>query len=226
MIKKILDKIVKTERYGKITDIEKYLEENYPGEDFSLSETSSLTRNINYHIAGRKNKSDCTIVAISTIMELHSKFGYFREQMDYDEIYGLVLKSAGSIGAYPIPVRGGTFPFLADNIIRKFFKIVGAENYRTRNIYSFSWNKSEKKKRIMVTEILNRRPFVLNISFGDYKNHSVTGIGYSIYKSSKGKEVFFLELADGWSRIPKYIDMNRFSIIASMTVADPGIRKI
>lgn len=220
-IKKLKSKF-NIESYGRITDIEKYIEDNYYKNNLHLSQFISLEKYLNPHIAGKKNEGDCTLVAISTTIELFFKLYNFSIDLNYDEIYERIVEIAKKKKAYPIPFRGGTFPLLADNIINSFFKSLDFYKFKSKNIYifsnSFSKSNFRNKLNIVLKNLINLKPSIINISFGDYKNHSVTLLGYRLYLDNSNKEYYFLEIFDGWSNTVKFIDLNKFNVVYSFTI--------
>lgn len=219
----ILNKFLKVKSYGKISNLDQYISLSYGGKDLVEIDSFSLADRINYHIAGAKGPADCLLVAISTILEFHRNNGHKRIPESYDVIYEKVKEQAMYIKVYPVPFKGGTIPLFADNIAKRVLKYFGIYDIKARNSYGFFWGNSSKKMGMMMEELKNERPFTLNISFGDYASHTVTAIGYKIYKDKDGGIYFFLELADGWSDHSRYINLSRFDVIASITKINPGI---
>ncbi|MDO5707594.1 MAG: hypothetical protein Q4P31_03040 [Andreesenia angusta] len=219
---KILKSIFNKKPYGDISDIEEYINYNYGNKNYKLTEIFSLEKYIDFHRAGEKSKGDCLLVAIATVMEFHKNIGRYGFPDNYDEIYKIVLKKANGLKAYPIPLRGGTTPLLANNIASRYLKEIGMKNYRSKNIYGIDWTSSKRKTNIILNEIRNLRPIVFNISSGYYKNHSITIIGYRIYENSFNDRIIILELADAWVKYIKYLNLNNFNTVSSITKIDPG----
>ena len=211
------NRILDLASYGKIYDLNNYILEKYGDLELKENKRKSLSENIEYNISGKNGDKDCLIVAIATVIKFHSKSGMNLLPENYSEIYEVVKNSAKRLKAYPLPLIGGTTPFLADNVVRKTLKYFGIKNYSSRNYYGFNWKSSKRKIKIMIEELNNENPFILNISYGDYGRHTVTVIGYRVYKDKEENDFLFLELADGWVGKSRYLDLSTFNVVASFT---------
>ncbi|MDR0812600.1 MAG: C39 family peptidase [Oscillospiraceae bacterium] len=123
------------------------------------------------------------------VRDIAIKYGYSTEDKDNNG------HEDGSVG-----------PTKINNVIIDALKKYGysgkvTSNYLNSNgIYDF------------VSEIDAGRPVLLNITFGDYSDHTVTVIGYEIYTDNTGAlKHSFLKVWDGWSSETRYIDYNLFS---------------
>lgn len=195
--------------YGKIKDINKYLSARYNGEPLLVDKGRGLIMNRQSmeEITGRK-VNNCTLVAISRVL-MYYRNRYHKYTIDRS-IKDIYLKVEEIAREYGYTDKKGTIPFFVKNITQDVFEEYGVK-VKCRGHYIWSFEKQVKR------EILAGRPVILNIARGVYRNHTVTVIGYCIYKVN-GKEYPVLKVADGWNKGMHYIDYNAFARDISQSV--------
>lgn len=188
------------------TNVEEYLKKKFNTED--VQQISSKVLHIipllqnNYGEAG-----DCTLTSITTCVN------YYKEgQSTIQEIYDYVEKVAkkwgynGNIGTFPLFIQRiynevlKKFPCTKKRTAQRYFKNVGFNFNAIKNII----NKST--------------PIVLSINNDGrnyYKNHSITIVGYKVFKVNK-RTVNMLVVYDNWYASESYVDWDALPIIASI----------
>ncbi|MCR5703495.1 MAG: hypothetical protein K6G85_02635 [Eubacterium sp.] len=176
------------DRYGGAYSLEK--EKELPLEPFSMREIST-------------DKNNCVLTGITRIILYHLK-----RKVSVGAIYCQVKAIATQKG---FSTKKG-LPF---HKIRGVLKLVaeafGLQSCRVKSVYLFRIFHAVKK------EIDAGNPVLLNISWGYYKNHTVTGIGYRIYKRNR-RTCLFIVVYDGWTNQKMFLDVRRFWVPKSLTI--------
>ncbi len=195
--------------YGGITNISKYLMEQYGEKAVFVRRGRALfmDQKSMAEISGRVTRN-CSVVAVTRVMD------YYRKTMhltgipeDIRELYKMVEEVAESYGYSD---KRGTMPFFISAITRESFKQYG---YRAkcRGVYIWSFEKH------VVREITAGRPVIMNIARGFYKDHTVVVCGYSVWRVGN-KEYPILKVIDGWKSGVHYIDYEAFAKDISQSI--------
>ena len=152
---------------------------------------------------------DCTLTSITTII-----YYLVKEKEITHEIYEVVEKIAKKyfyngekLGTIPIFIKK-----IFDESLRKFLpnKRINSKQFIFKQI-GYNWNK-------LCKEIDNNNPVILSI-WNDgrnyYKNHTVTVIGYRIFKVNN-KKIKTLIIYDNWSKAKSYLDFKKLYGISSV----------
>lgn len=199
----------KKKPYGGITNISKYLYEQYGEKGVLVKRGRALMMNQQSmaEISGRVTRN-CSVVAVTRVMD------YYRKTLslpgipeDIKELYKLVEEVAESYGYSD---KRGTMPFFIAGITREAFKQYGIKA-RCRGAYIWTFEKH------IVKEISAGRPVIMNIARGFYKDHTIVVAGYSIWKVGD-KQYPILRVIDGWNRGVHYLDYEAFARDISQSV--------
>lgn len=188
------------------TNVEEYLKKKFNTED--VQQISSKVLHITPLLQNDYGEAgDCTLTSITTCVN------YYRAgQSAIQEIYDYVEKVAkkwgynGNIGTFPLFIQCiynevlKKFPCVKQKAAQRYFKNVGFNFNAIKNII----NKST--------------PIVLSINNDGrnyYKNHSITIIGYKVFKVNK-RTVNMLVVYDNWYASESYVDWDALPIIASI----------
>lgn len=181
------------------------LESNLSNKYNNLDKEEKILNLPNYTMKDiEKFKKNCTLIAITRILDyLFLNSLYSLKTFDKYEIYNVVKRKGLELGYNS---KHGTYPILVADIMRRSVSFFGYSNKSIEFKSSFFWEFKDFKN-----EIDNNKPLILNIARGKYKNHSVTVIGYSIFRISRLRTNRYILLYDGWSKNIKYLDFNQFS---------------
>ena len=195
--------------YGGITNVSKYLMEQYGQKGVLIKRGRSILMNqmSMEQISGRRTRN-CSVVAVTRVVD------YYRQHLklpgipeDIHELYKFVEEVAE---AYGYTDKRGTMPFFIAGITRETFKEYGIKA-RCRGVYVWSFEKH------VVREISAGRPVIMNIARGFYKDHTIVVAGYSIWKV--GDKLYpMLRVIDGWRSGIHYIDYEAFSKDISQSI--------
>ena len=195
--------------YGGITNVSKDLLEQYGEKGVMVKRGRSILMNqmSMEQISGRRTRN-CSVVAVARVVD------YYRQKLklpgipeDIHELYRLVEEVAE---AYGYNDRIGTMPFFIAAITRETFKQYGIKA-RCRGVYVWSFEKH------VVREISAGRPVIMNIARVFYRDHTIVGAGYSIWKV--GDKLYpMLRVIDGWRSGIHYIDYEAFSKDISQSI--------
>lgn len=183
---------------------DEYLRAKYPeAEKVYLSQYKKL---YNYKPLLQKDyglAGDCTLTALTTIV-----CGYTSKEPQ--EVYNVVEKYAKQYG-----YNGkGTNPLFIKHIFSKVLKDFGiAGKIKTGYLKTFGYSFADIKSLINYNI-----PIVLNIHKDGrqfYDNHSITIIGYLIYKVDE-EDIPMLLVYDNWVNRPSVVDYKALSIISSI----------
>ena len=195
--------------YGGITNVSKYLMEQYGDKGVFVKRGRSIMMNQQSmaEISGRVTRN-CSVVAVTRVMDYYrKKLNLQQIPEDIHELYRLVEEVAESYGYSD---KRGTMPFFISGITREAFKEYGIKA-RCRGIYVWSFEKH------VVKEISAGRPVIMNIARGYYKDHTVVVVGYSVWRV-KDKEYPILRVIDGWKSGIHYIDYEAFAKDISQSI--------
>ena len=195
--------------YGGITNVSKDLLEQYGEKGVMVKRGRSILMNqmSMEQISGRRTRN-CSVVAVARVVD------YYRQKLklpgipeDIHELYRFVEEVAE---AYGYNDRIGTMPFFIAAITRETFKQYGIKA-RCRGVYVWSFEKH------VVREISAGRPVIMNIARVFYRDHTIVGAGYSIWKV--GDKLYpMLRVIDGWRSGIHYIDYEAFSKDISQSI--------
>ena len=188
--------------YGGIVDPATYLKDRYGGTPQLSDKGKTLQVNAQTMKAiSGKSANNCTLVSITKLMIYWRDY---RNKYHIPTANGTVYRDVETIAKkYGYTDSKGTNPTKINNImndiIRKYFYTP-----KTSGIYVWTFNGQVKK------EVDAGRPVTMNIARGYYGNHSVTVVGYKIYKVN-GKTYPMIQVSDGWKASYRYIDYNAFA---------------
>ncbi len=169
---------------------------------------------------GPDNDNNCTLASIARVMKYYAGRGYHGIPDDIYEIYKKV-REIGVKHGYD-PNKSGIMrdlfvytPFEINTMVKESWKIFYNSSVSSSNRYF-------RKINIIVENIDNENPPLLNIASGDYKGHTVTVTGYRIYEKAGKPDRALVRVYDGWSEAVRYIDWKRFgNTPASVTTIVP-----
>ncbi len=195
--------------YGGITNISKYLLEQYGEKGVLVKRGRSILMNQQSmaEISGRVTRN-CSVVAVTRVMDYYRRVNKLQQiPEDIRVLYKQVEEVAE---AYGYTDKRGTMPFFISGITREAFKQYGIKA-RCRGVYVWSFEKH------VVKEISEGRPVIMNIARGFYKDHTIVVAGYSIWKV--GDKLYpMLRVIDGWKRGIHYIDYESFAKDISQSI--------
>lgn len=137
---------------------------------------------------GEKNDGDCTLTSLMTVIYYHCK-----KTIDYNLIYTTVRSFATK---HFFNSKIGTIPFFIKNIFDKSLKTLKIRTLNTKSamVKGVGFNLNTIKKAID-----QGKPIVFSI-FNDgrdyYANHSITIVGYEVFKFDNNKQYTMLLVYD------------------------------
>lgn len=195
--------------YGGITNVNKYLEEQYGEKGVMIKCGRALLMNqmSMEQISGRRTRN-CSVVAVTRVLD------YYRDKLHIetipDDIHVLYKQVEEIAEAYGYSDKRGTMPFFISGITREAFKQYSVRA-KCRGVYIFSFEKH------VVREISAGRPVIMNIARGFYKDHTIVVAGYSIWRV--GNRICpMLRVIDGWRKGIHFIDYEAFARDLSQSV--------
>jgi hypothetical protein len=201
--------------YGGIYDPYTYCNDRY-GSGWTLKSSKYLSVTPRLQNDLEANASNCTLSSITMAFDYHRAQGQSGIPSSISTLYADVRSIAVGYGYTP---SGGTNPTYADDIVTDLWKKYGHTNGRGNNDYILSWSTAQ-------AEIDQNRPFVFNIGFGYYSNHSICVTGYCIYKGSHwyNSDTEFFKVNDNWTTNARYIDWDAWgsSSLGSFTKIFPS----
>ncbi|MDD2458181.1 MAG: hypothetical protein PHQ83_06725 [Eubacteriales bacterium] len=143
----------------------------------------------------------CTITALTAIFrqiqqkEASSMIPFITHSL-FDQI-----ESVASHHGYR-PKRGRTNPLRIGSIARHLFRLYHLQGQAGSTLFLSA--------RKICHELDHARPVLMNLAFGHYRRHTVTIVGYQIWRDtikqpSNRQRVFWL-VHDGWSQDVRFID--------------------
>lgn len=163
-------------------------------------------------------KNNCSLGAITRVLDYRRNRGYSRIPGSYNVIYNDVLqnakvsKSFKESGSLPFGIDTGTLFWRIDDVAKYTLNIY---DYRTNKLINFkkydffvgnAYGASFERAKAQLDKA---QPIIINISYGTYANHSVTGTGYMQFETISGETLNFLQVYDGWNTVPMYINYNQ-----------------
>lgn len=192
--------------YGGIYNLYDYVNDrygsgwSYDGGNFLWDVTPHLQKSLETDSSGNA-VSNCTLTALSTIFEYHMNNGYSNIPSTIQDIYDDVREVAVEYGYTP---EDGTWPTKINNIVDDSWSKWGYNGEGNSDyILSFSTGKSE---------IDNERPFVFNITFGYYANHSITVFGWVEYDKDWSFKRHYYAVYDNWTTSTRYVDYDAWAV--------------
>ncbi len=196
---------------GGINNPKKYLEDRYGG---TATKNASKSLGLaSFTMAQIRSGNICSPVAITRVLHYYRhKKGYKKIDSDYKKIFKKVWATNGN--------KDGTNPTVIDNMAQKTLRNYGYKRSISYNKYA--WNFASD----VVNEINKGYPVIFSMANGYYGNHTVTVIGYEVYKIKKKlwigsttKYRHLIKVYDGWKDKPRYIDYEAFA----GSIFNPGI---
>ena len=188
--------------------VKEYLEKTY-GSNFQLCSQKQLENFVPLLQKDYGEASDCTLTSMTAII-----FYLSEQKTDIQTVYNYVEKTAkkygykGDRGTPAIMIRKIFQQSLSHfNMPQAYAKYLKGIGFTFKNIQ---------------VEINKGNPLILSLNKdgqGYYENHSITIIGYELYKV-KNKEVPMLIIYDNWYKVISYIDYNKMSRIATIHYSD------
>lgn len=168
-----------------VSNITSYLKDN----NFNLKAIpeSFMIRNIKPFL--QKNyggDGDCTLTSILTVVK------YYKPELDENEVYDYIEKIAKK---YLYNEKGGTF--------RGFNKIIAENVFNYFNINKKITSKYFKNigfnENIIINELKQNIPVIISLANDGrnyYKNHTITIVGYTIFKDINDKDRVIFKVFD------------------------------
>lgn len=188
------------------SNVEEYLKKKFNTED--VQQISSKVLPITPLLQNDYGEAgDCTLTSITTCIN------YYRAgQSAIQEIYDYVEKVAkkwgynGNIGTFPLFIQ-----YIYNKVLKKFpcVKKKTAQRYFKNVGFNFNTIKNTINKSTPIVLSIN------NDGRNYYKNHSITIIGYKVFKVNK-QTVNMLVVYDNWYANEAYVDFDALPVIASI----------
>lgn len=191
-------------------NIKNYLLEKFPG----AKEVNSISKKVIEMDAfcqrdlGGTSDGDCTLTSLTTIIYYHCK-----QTIDHKAIYSVVRNWAEK---HFFNGKSGTFPLFIKRIFDKSLKTLNIKTLNTKAamIKGIGFNLNTIKKAID-----NKKPIAFSI-FNDgrdyYSNHTITIVGYEVFKLDNNKKVTMLLVYDNWTTSLSYVDYDLVCTISSI----------
>ena len=200
---------MKKQPYGGISNISKYLMEQYGQRGVLVKRGRSIVMNQQSmeQISGRRTRN-CSVVAVTRILDYYRKTKNIPGiPEDIKETYKVVEEIAESYGYTD---KFGTMPFFISGITKEAFAKYGVKT-KCKGVYVWTFEKQ------VVKEISEGRPVIMNIARGFYKDHTIVVAGYSIWRVGD-KFYPMLRVIDGWKSGYHYIDYEAFAKDISQSI--------
>ncbi|TCI25894.1 hypothetical protein EVJ30_13540 [Exiguobacterium sp. SH5S13] len=192
--------------YAGIIDPEAYMNDRYHGHWTLTSKQHIDGVPVLLQKAFNGGKNNCTLTSMTAIFRYYHDHGYPNIP---DDVFQLQQDAREIALAHQFKDEKGTPPTRISAIVTKLWSRYGYDGHGSSR-YLWKWSTFER-------EMSAGRPFILNMANGFYKNHSVTGIGYMIFKKPGFPDVVLLEVLDNRSQNIRYIDFNEFNFWGSIT---------
>ncbi len=203
--------------YAGIEDLPLYVSDTY-GEDYQLTDSIFLDRVNDFpQSIFEKSANNCTLTSLTRVLLFMREDYYPTVPANAQAIYEVVRDVFLTYGYDPKKIRSIRSrlrygPWNIDRMCRDVLRAYGCDKPVVNNHYFF-------KRSSILSELRKNRPVLLNISFGDYANHTVTVVGCRIYHKEGAADRLFLAVYDGWARRLRYLDWHVFGLTpASVTV--------
>lgn len=129
---------------------------------------------------------DCTLTSILTVVK------YYKPELDENEVYNYIEKIAKK---YLYHEQRGTMPTFNKAIIKEVFNYFGI----TKKVSSRYFKGIGFNQTTIINELKQNHPIIISLEKDGreyYKNHTVTIIGYSFYKTKNNKDILLLRIYD------------------------------
>ena len=175
-------------------NIERYLKTTYG--ELVLEEHDKITDITPFLQDSYGEDGDCTLISILTIVK------FYNPKLEPKEIYNYIEKIAKK---YLYNGSWGTIPTFNKAIVKKV-------------LTHFNINKEIVSKYIkdvgfnadtIIKQIKNDIPVIISISKDGrnyYDNHTITIIGYNVYKNKENKKIIIFRVYDNWIRKISFLD--------------------
>lgn len=131
-------------------------------------------------------EGDCTLIAILTIIQ------FYKPELNANEIYNYIEKIAKK---YLYGEKRGTFPGFNKTIIKEVFNHFNIN----KKVFSKYIKNIGFNEKTIINQIKANTPIILSITKDGrncYDNHTITIIGYSLYKNENNKDILLLRVYD------------------------------
>ena len=133
-------------------------------------------------------EGDCTLTSILTIVK------YYKPELNENEIYDYIEKIAKK---YLYREQWGTFAIFNKIIIKEVFEYFKINKKVTIKYFKeIGFNKDT-----IINELKQKHPIILSLTNDGrnyYRNHTITIIGYRIYKNDNNKQKILFKIYDNW----------------------------
>ncbi len=139
---------------------------------------------------------DCTLAAILTVVK------FYKPDLDTNEVYNYIEKIAKK---YLYNPNWGTFPGFNKSITKEVFSYFGIN----KNVISKYFKNIGFNENTIIQQIQNNTPVIISITADGrkyYDNHTITIIGYSIYKNENDEKRIMFRVYDNWRMIVSFLD--------------------
>lgn len=143
----------------------------------------------------------CSITALTYVLDFHQRKN---PQIVFpgtiESLFTTIEREAAHHG-YSLS-RGRMNPLRIGSVVRAVWRNLGYTAH-SRSILLVG-------RKVLMDEIDQDRPLLMNIAFGYYRRHTVTLVGYQVWQKkigSKIRERVFLKVLDGWTRAERFIDL-------------------
>ena len=176
-------------------EIAKYMVETYLEKEIHL-ESSKLLNIKPFLQKNYGGEGDCTLTSILTVVK------YYKPELDENEVYNYIETIAKK---YLYRENLGTLPIFNKEIVKNVFKYFNIN----KNVYSKYLKNIGFNMNTIITQLNNNIPVILSLTKDGrnfYENHTVTIIGYKIYKTSDGQKKVMFAIYDNWTQMVCYLD--------------------
>lgn len=203
--------------YAGIEDLRQYVSSVY-GAAYQTKESVFLERVNDFpQSTFEKSANNCTLTSLTRMLLFFREYYFPTVPANAQAIYKAARRVFIDYGYDPIKVQSlknhlQYGPWNIDNMCRDVLRSFGYAKPVVKNHYF-------AKKSYIVNEIRKRKPVLLNISFGDYGNHTISVVGIEVFQKDGSADRLFLAVYDGWTRRLRYLDWSEFGLTpASVTV--------
>ncbi len=179
-----------------------YLEARYGGEWQQVSELSLQATDPPLLMNDfRPGVGCCTIAALTaTFRQIGRTYGRSLIPVDEHDLFDQIESLAAHHGYRP--KRGRTNPLCIGSIARHLLRSFQIDGKAGSSLFL----PAHKIRR----ELDDGHPVLMNIAFGHYRRHTVTGVGYQLWQDTsqqaKNRRRFLWQVHDGWSQDVRFID--------------------
>ena len=195
-------------------NIQQYLKDTYKGNPVRQHQRilENFTPLLQKNYGG---ESDCTLTSMTAIVNFLSK-GKHQVQDIYNcvEKYALKYFYTGDNGTPTITTR---------KIFEEVSKVYKLSKPEAKYGKDLGYTFADIKKQIG-----HNNPMIFSMNNDGknyYKNHSITAVGFEIWKVGN-KEVHMIAVYDNWYSSISYVDYDKISVISTIHYIKPGLLKI